>query len=341
MKRAGRTLRAGVIGLGVGEQHIAGYSAHPDCRVVALSDTDPVRCKAMATKYPDLEVLEDPFALLARDDIDVVSIASPDDAHYAQILAAIEHRKHLFVEKPLCLRQEEFGEIRRRLKACPEIALSSNLILRGSPRFIDLRRRIREGELGDLYCLEADYNYGRIEKLISGWRGKIPEYSVMLGGGVHVVDLLLWLTGKRVLEVAAFGNNICTRDTPFRGADAVLAIVRFEDQSMAKVTANFGCVFPHFHRLLAYGTRATFENGVDDARIWRSRDPGVAPERIATAYPGVAKGALIPSFVERILRGTPAEATENDVMHTMDVCFAIDRAVASGKVTPVEWQPLR
>jgi predicted dehydrogenase len=341
MKRAGHALRAGVIGLGVGEQHIAGYRAHPDCRVVALSDTDPGRCKAMAAKYPELEVLEDPFALLARGDIDVVSIASPDDAHYAQIIAALDAGKHLFVEKPVCLGQAEFDEIRRRLKADPEIALSSNLILRASPRFMDLRRRIGAGDLGDLYCLEADYNYGRIAKIISGWRGRIPDYSVMLGGGVHVVDLLLWLTGKRVLEVAAFGNNICTRDTPFRGPDAVLAILRFEDRSMAKVTANFGCVFPHFHRLLAYGTKATFENGFDGARIWRSRDPGAAPERVDTAYPGVAKGALIPAFVERILRGTPAVVTENDVMHTMQVCFAIDRAVASGKVTPVEWEPVR
>ncbi len=336
-----RTLRAGVIGLGVGEQHIAGYRAHRDCRVVALSDTDPERCKAAAAKYPDLDVMEDPFALLARGDIDVVSIASPDDAHYGQIIAAFDGGKHLFVEKPLCLRPEELAGIRARLEANPVLALSANLVLRASPRFVDLRRRVRDGDLGDLYCLEADYNYGRIEKLVSGWRGRIPDYSVMLGGGVHVVDLLLWLTGKRVLEVAAFGNDICTRGTPFRGADTVLAILRFEDRSMAKVTANFGCVFPHFHRLLAYGTRATFENGFDEARIWRSRDPGVAPERVATAYPGVAKGALIPAFVERILSGTPATVTENDVMHTMEVCFAIDKAVASGKVTPVEWEPIR
>lgn len=328
-------LRAGVIGLGVGEQHIAGYRAHPECRVVALCDTDPAKRDAARVKYPDLELHADPFELIDRDDIDVVSIASPDDAHYAQIVAAINAGKHLFVEKPLCLRREEFDDIRRRLAARPGVALSSNLILRAAPRFLDLRRRIRQGDLGEVYCLEADYNYGRIHKILSGWRGRIPEYSVMLGGGVHVVDLLLWLTGKRVVEVAAFGNGICTRGTAFRGPDAVLAILRFEDQTMAKVTANFGCVFPHFHRVLVYGTQGTFENGMDHARLWRSRDREVAPERLDAAYPGAAKGALIPGFVERILRGTPAEVTEEDVMRTMEVCFAIDRAVASGQMTPV------
>ena len=330
-----RILRAGVVGLGVGEQHIAGYRAHPDCRVVALSDIDPARCRAMADKYPELEVLSDPFALLARRDLDVVSIASPDDKHYAQIVAGLEHGKHLFVEKPLCLKREELDDIKRRLRASG-LALSSNLVLRNSPRFLDLRRRLRAGELGEVYHLEADYNYGRIHKIVSGWRGSIPEYSVMLGGGVHVVDLLLWLTGKRVVEVAAFGNNISTRGTAFRSMDAVLAILRFEDRSMAKVAANFGCVFPHFHRLLVYGTQATFENGMDHARLWRSRDQAEQPERIDTEYPGAAKGSLIPAFVERILRGTPAAVTEEEVMRTMEVCFAIDQAVATGQVTPVK-----
>jgi predicted dehydrogenase len=330
-----KKLRAGVVGLGVGEQHVAGYRAHPECEVVALADTDPERCAAMRAKYPGVDVLQDPFELLARKDIDVVSIASPDDKHYEQIVAAIDHGKHLFVEKPICLRLEEFRDVRRRLKASG-LSLSSNLILRASPRFLELRRRIREGAFGELYQLEADYNYGRIHKIISGWRGRIPDYSVVLGGGVHVVDLLLWLAGKRVVEVAAFGNDISTRGTTFRSADAVLAILRFEDRSMAKVTANFGCVFPHFHRVLVYGTKATFENGADAGLVWHSREKDAAPERMTEAYPGAQKGALIPSFVEKILRGTPAAVTEDDVMRTMEVCFAIDRAVASGAMTRVE-----
>lgn len=329
-----RKLRAAVIGLGVGEQHIAGYRAHPECEVVALCDTDLEKAAVVARRHPGIETFTDPFALLARRDIDVVSIASPDDAHYAQILAAIEHGKHMFIEKPLCLRPAELAEIRRRLRGSA-LRYSSNLILRAAPRFADLRRRIGAGELGELYSLEADYNYGRIHKLISGWRGSIAGYSVVLGGGVHVVDLLLWLTGKRVVEVAAFGNGICTRGTDFPGPDMVLAILRFEDQSVAKVTANFGCVFPHFHRLLVYGTQGTFENGMDHARLWRSRDRDTPPERLDTAYPGAPKGELIPSFVESILRGTPAAVTEDEVMRTMDVCFAIDRAAASGQVTRV------
>ncbi len=330
-----RALRAGVIGLGVGEQHLAAYAAHPACRVVAVCDPDPARRASVQSRYPGIDVLADPLELLARPDVDAVSIASPDDAHYAQILAALDHDKHVFVEKPICLEWDELREIRRRLRAKPRLALSSNLVLRMSPRFVDLRRRVRAGELGELYYLEADYNYGRIEKIVDGWRGRIPNYSVTLGGGVHVVDLLLWLSGKRVVEVAAYGNDICTRGTAFGHPDLVAALLRFEDGSVAKVASNFGCVFPHFHRLLVYGTRATFENDFEAARLWRARDPATPPERIDLPYPAVPKGSLIPSFVDRVLGGAPAVVTEDEVFETMAVCFAIDRAAASGRITRV------
>jgi predicted dehydrogenase len=149
------------------------------------------------------------------------------------------------------------------------------------------------------------------------------------------VDLLLWLSGERVVEVAAYGNAICTRDTSFERSDLVAALLRFENGSVAKVASNFGCVFPHFHRLLVYGTRATFENDFDAGRLWRSRDPATAPERIELPYPAVPKGSLIPSFVGRILDGPPAVVTEDDVFETMAVCFAIDHAAASGQITRV------
>ena len=88
---------------------------------------------------------------------------------------------------------------------------------------------------------------------------------------------MTWLAGERVAEVAAFGNRIATAGTGFRFDDMVVAILRFESGLVGKVAANFGCVFPHFHLLLVYGTAATFENGFEGGRIWNSREPDAAP----------------------------------------------------------------
>ncbi len=319
-------LRAGIIGLGVGERHIAGFRAHPACTVTALADIDPAKRAMAAERYPGLALHATAESLIDDPAIDVVAIASYDEAHAAQVLRALDRGKHIFVEKPLCQSATELVRIQEALARRPELRLSSNLILRRAPRFRALKAKIQGGELGRLFHLEADYNYGRIHKILDGWRGKQEYYSVMLGGGVHVVDLLLWLAGERVAEVACFGNRIATEGTGFRFDDLRVAILRFRSGAVAKVAANFGCVFPHFHRLLVYGTAATFENGFDAGRLWRSRDADAAPDLMYEAYPGAAKGDLIPSFIDAILGRGKAEIEECDVLDAMSVCLAIDEA---------------
>ncbi len=322
---------AGVIGLGVGEQHIHGLRRHVSCRVSAVCDFDAGKLEMARERYPEIRRYQRAEELIDDPEIGLVVIASYDDAHYAQVMRAIDAGKHVFVEKPLCTRAEELADIMEALDRNPGVRLSSNTILRKSPRFMQLRQEITAGKLGRIYYAEADYNYGRLEKLHSGWRGRIPEYSVMVGGGVHMVDLLIWLVGRRVVEVHAMGNRICSEGSPFHGMDMALATLRFENDVIAKVTANFGCVYPHFHRVSLYGTESTFENRMDDAIVYRSRDPGTPPVRVGTPYPGVDKGALIPGFIDTVLGSGESDVDESAVFETMSTCFAIDRSLQEGR----------
>ncbi|HZH28332.1 MAG TPA: Gfo/Idh/MocA family oxidoreductase [Azospirillaceae bacterium] len=327
-----RRLNAGVVGLGVGEQHILGYRQHPACTVALVADPDPEKRAQIRERYPDVRVTADPAEVLGAPDIDVVSIASPDDAHCAQVVDGLTNGKHLFIEKPVCLTEAEFAEIEAAAARRPDLRISSNLILRATPRFADLKARIDRGEFGEIYHVEADYNYGRLHKILSGWRGAIPNYSVMLGGGVHMVDMVRWLIGGEATDVAAFGNKICSRDTTFAGNDLTTALIRFDTGATAKVTANFGCVQPHVHKLAVYGTKATFENDFGPARLWTSRDAGEPPAALDTLYKGAPKGALIPGFVDHILGGPPGLVQKTEVFETMRLCFAIDRAAREGRV---------
>lgn len=330
-------LRVGVIGLGVGEQHVEAFRAHSDCRVVAVADPDAAKLAMAARKWPDIVRHERAEAVIDDANIDLICVASPDNAHYEQIVRALRGGKHVFAEKPLCLFAEHTQAIWQVLSTAPALRLSSNTVLRRSPRFRDLRGRIDRGELGDVFMIDADYNYGRLWKLTEGWRGGIKDYSVMLGGGVHIVDLAMWLTARRIVEVHAFGSDIASRGSRFKGSDVVVAAVKFEDGAVGKLAANFGCVEPHFHRLTVYGTQATFENTRGAARLYHSRDPQQQPEELATAYPAVAKGALIPSFVDAILRNGRPDVDENEVFETMAVCHAIDRSLAAGAPVRVSY----
>lgn len=331
MKRLG----VGIIGLGVGERHIAGFRRHPAVDVVALCDINAdVRARARQS-YPDMALLDDADALIDDDRIDIVSIASYDDVHFSQVQRALNRGKHVFVEKPLCLRIDEFQTIKKLLADNPSLRLSSNLVLRASPRFKYLRTLILNGDLGRVFNIEGDYLYGRLEKLTAGWRGSIPDYSVTLGGAIHLIDLILWLTGDRVTEVTAVGNGIASSGSGFRGRDIATALLQFESGLIGTVSANFGCVYPHFHRLIVYGTDGTFENGQGAGLLWRSRDPAAAPEAITAAYPGVDKGDLIPSFVDAVLGNGAAAVTEQDVLSAMAVGLAIDKSLSEKRMVKI------
>ena len=321
-------LRVGIIGMGVGERHIGGFRRHPAAEVVALCDIDPDVRARVSRCYPELAVCDNADALIDDHAIDIVSIASYDDAHYPQVMRALERGKHVFVEKPLCMRVKEFKDICRALADRPNLRLCSNAILRLAARFQQLRVLISAGAFGRLFNVEGDYLYGRLTKLTEGWRGRIPGYSVTLGGAIHLIDLILWLTCDKALEVVALGNGIASRGSPFRGNDMVSALITFQSGMIGKISANFASVHPHFHRLLVYGTEATFENRPEAGLLWSSRDPAVAPGRIDGTYPGVDKGDLIPSFVDAVLGKGEAVVTETDVLAAMAIGLAIDRSLA-------------
>lgn len=284
-------------------------------------------CKGSTSAY---DVLTDPS-------IKVVSIASYDDHHASQVLEALRNKKHVFVEKPLCMTEGELRQIAAELGKDPSLRLSSNTILRASARFRDLRSRIAENELGQLFFVEADYNYGRLNKIQEGWRGRIENYSVMLGGGIHVVDLLSWVVDAPVVEVSAMGNKFCSTESGFAGPDMAVTLLKFSNGVVGKVSANFGCVYPHFHKLSIYGTEATFENRLDGGFIFNSRNPSDPPIKLESDYPGLSKADLIPSFISAIRGEGEAIVAENDVLNTVAVCLAIDKSLKSGQVEKVHY----
>jgi predicted dehydrogenase len=329
-------VKAAVIGLGVGEQHAVAYAEHPSAEVAALCDLDEARLDEIGAAHPQARRTTSPADVLEDPEIDIVSIASYDSDHHPQVMHALERGKHVFVEKPLCQTAEQAREIHAALAARPELVLSSNLVLRASPRFELLKRWIDDGRLGRVYYTEGDYDYGRLWKLTEGWRGDLDSYSVTLGGTIHLIDLLLWLTGDRVLRAQATANRLVTKGTKFRFDDLVVAILELESGAAMKVAANFGCVHPHYHDVQVFGTKGTFVNGLDAATLWTDPGDGARPEPVEAAYPGVRKGHLIRSFVDAVVGDGEPLVTAGEVFHVLATCFAIDRAAETGVAVEVE-----
>ncbi|MCB9721109.1 MAG: Gfo/Idh/MocA family oxidoreductase [Candidatus Omnitrophica bacterium] len=327
-----KPLKVGVIGLGVGQAHVEAYDRHPQVNIFALCDLAEEKRAWALESYPEAGFTSSAEEILTDPRIDVVSICSYDDIHYEQIMLALEHNKHVFVEKPLCLKSEHARDIRRALDEKPHLKISSNLILRKCPRFIALREKILAGDFGELFCIEGDYNYGRLWKVTEGWRGQLEFYSIVLGGGVHIIDLFLWLTGSRVKEVTAYGNQIASRGTQFRYPDLVSAILQFENGMTGKLTVNYGCMQPHFHNLMIYGTGATYVNDLEYGRLYTSRDPLQPFTKMTQPYPGVHKGDLLDDFIAAIGEDREPQITKTDIFDAISICLAIEKSINHGPV---------
>jgi predicted dehydrogenase len=332
------SLGVGVVGLGVGERHARAFAAHPSCELRSLFDLDRARADSLAAALPPARPADSYAAMLADPAIDVVAIASFDDAHYEQVTAALDAGKHVFVEKPLSRTLEELSDIKRRWTTAGErLHLGSNLVLRAAPAYVWLRDQVRAGRFGEIYSFDGDYLYGRIHKITGGWRGGVDNYSVIEGGGVHLIDLLLWVTGQRPVAVTAAANKIATRGSSFRYNDFVTATFEFASGLIARITANFGCVQPHQHVVRVFGTQATFAYDDSGPRWWQSRDPQHAAAPIELSALPADKGALVPGFVSAIVNDLDDRDETQAVFDGIAICIAADRAAASGQRQHIEY----
>ncbi len=334
-------IRAGVIGLGIGAQHAQSLYARDDVELVVICDVDRARLEEVGGRFSDVRLSTAWDEVVADPDLDVIIVATHDGDHGAHVVAALQHGKHVFVEKPLCTTEGQLSEIRDILRSQPRLRMSSNLVLRREPRFLELHERVRGGQLGVPFLLEGSYDYGRIHKLTDGWRGRETAYSVMHGGGIHLIDLLTWLKeDAAVEEVVAQGSGLGSADTAYGGRDLINALLRFSDGSLGRVTANFACVTPHHHQVSVYGTLGTFQQSHHGAGYFWRRD--VATPSVTTTgspaglehdhhnYPVALKSALTEAFVDR-LQGRPSECpTANEVLEVMCVSLAVEASLTRG-----------
>ena len=320
-----KTLGVGVIGLGVGEHHLKTYFENSHCKVIWACDLSLDKLNQFSALYPDVQFTTNADDVLSDTRVKLVSIASFDNYHCEQIVRAIETGKHVFAEKPLCLTHTELVRIQEALGTNPDVRLSANMVLRACPRFKRVAKAIKLGEFGEIIFAEADYLWGRREKLINGWRNEVSAYSIILGAAVHMVDLIVWMLGEKPIEVVAYGNNIATKGSSFKPDSFAVMLLQFQNGFVAKVTGNGVCVHPHFHGLKLYGTEKTVVHDLRGGMLINS--PGDTLDNISEltgAYPAREfRAEILISFIDSIVgnRDQPI-VTEQEIFDVMNICLS-------------------
>ncbi len=330
-----KPIRAGVIGLGVGEQHLKSYQAIENCEVTAICDIDERHLNAIGDGYGVGLRSTDYSTVTENPDIDVVSICSYDDCHAEQAISALNNGKHIMVEKPVALHRRQAEAILKAQQASG-LNITSNLILRESPRFQEVRNQVRAGDFGDIFYMEGDYIHEVLAKITEGWRGKMDFFCITYGGGIHLIDLMRWIIGQEITEVSAMGNNVLSRDSAYKYEDCITSLLRFEGGATAKSLTTLGPKRTKFHALNVYGSKKTFINDIPNAKLFDGDEPE-NEQSVTTPYISMKKGDLLPDFVQAVREGREPNVTTKDVFRIMDVCFASWEALQQQRTIKVNY----
>ena len=199
-------IRIGVIGCGAGRFHAQQYASMPDVELVALAGLEPDRCRQIAEQHHIPHVYGDYAELVARPDVDGVSVCVPNHLHAPMTIAALEAGKHVLVEKPLAASVAE-GEAMAEAAARTGRVLMTvfNRRFRNDSQIV--KRHVEAGALGQIYF--ARTGWLRDQGIPGGAGGWFTDKARSGGGclidlGVHMLDLALWLMGQpRVESVSA------------------------------------------------------------------------------------------------------------------------------------------
>ena len=334
-----KIIKAGVIGLGVGAHQARTISAHPDCQLVWICDLNSERLSEIGSELTEAKQTLDDQDIFNDPDIDLICIASYDEFHYRQVISALNNGKHVYVEKPICLKKNEIQDIHKILKANSNLQLSSNMVLRTCPLFNKVREALRSQKMGAIYYLEADYFWGRKEKMVSGWRAETDFYSIVHGAAVHMIDLALWITGKKPISVQAIGSRIVAADTPQMHNDFAVLLLKFKDQMSVKISAHGGCVHPHFHSLKVFGKNTSFIHD-STGTVWvDSSNPKQVFRSERAEYPAkIMRSEALISFVNSLLSfDQNVLVPSEDVFNVMNICLAAELAINSGQTETIEY----
>jgi len=336
----------GIVGAGViGALHAEAIGLVPRARLAAVTDVVPESAKELAGRYgctaePDLA------ALLARPDVEVVSVCVPSGLHAEVAAMAAAAGKHLVIEKPIDVTLEAAD---RLIAAADAAGVTMTVISqhRFDTGLDELRRLLDSGALGTLLLGEASTKWYRTQGYYDSaqWRGTwAMDGGSLMNQGVHYVDLLRWCMGP-VAEVTA----VCaTQAHQVEVEDTALAIVRFASGALATIVSSTA-VYPGFsQRLEITGTEGTV--AVEDGRIvlraLRSGPPGPgepagpAGQADAAAYAGgidpASHAAQIADLLGAIDQGRQPSVTAQSARDTLEIVCAVYDSARSGRTVVLQ-----
>lgn len=247
-----KKLNIGVISCSAMAQiHMKAIMDNPNTELAMLCDINETLLHGAADKFGVEKIAVDYRDVLSSPEIDAVIVVTPDQTHREITVAALEAGKHVLCEKPMALTLDDCkAMIGAAAKAKAKMMVGQ--ICRYTPGFIEAKKLIDRGVIGELFFVETEYahDYAHIDV---EWRLD-PLRHGFLGGGCHAVDLARWIAGDPE-EVFAYANHKMLPNYPTD--DCTIAVMKFPNNVIGKVFVSTGCKRNYTMRSVFYGSKGT------------------------------------------------------------------------------------
>ncbi len=324
-----KTLKVANIGMKFGMSHVEGAMQY-GAEIAALCDNNEENLRFAGERYniPAEKWVSD-YRELLESDVDVVTVAVPDQQHRQLSCEFLRAGKNVLCEKPLALTREDLLAIIEAEDAS-DAKFMVGQICRFTPAFEKAKQLIDEGVLGELYFVESEYAHDYM-KLCDNWRADPLRHGV-IGGGCHAVDLLRWLAGDPQ-EVFAYGTHRLLPMVSYD--DATVAVMKFGENLMGKVFVSTGCKRDYTMRTVIYGTKGTLicDNTSPTMTLFTVDEEGVTKEPQVLPVEVNNHNAFkeFAVFADAIINQTPVLTDAREGAKTVAVCLAIVESAKTGK----------
>jgi predicted dehydrogenase len=281
----GKTIRIGIIGAGFARTtQIPGFRDCMGARIVVIASKHRERAEDVAKEFGIEHVASDWQELIARDDVDLVSVVTPPATHMEITLAALDSGKAVLCEKPMAMNAAEAKRMTERAREAGVLALIDHEL-----RFLKSRRTMRSilssGAIGRVrhcnYVFRSDYR-GVLDRPWDWWSDEKMGGGTLGAIGSHVIDSFRWMLGTEISAVSSMlASHITERPDKSTGSmrpvtsdDEAKLHFRFADSALTEKATGAAALSvvesgSYENRLEIFGTTGALmvqETG----ELWRS-----------------------------------------------------------------------
>ena len=237
--RGGR-VRFGVIGTGSrGQYHMRNLLSVPNAGITALCDNYAHNLDKASAIAPGAKRYDDYRRLLEDPEVDAVYIATPIVLHAKQAKLAADYGKDILIEKPLAMTSDEGQEV---IEYCESkgVKIAAGFMMRFGSHVMSMKKAIADGKIGTVVS-----GYSQFTLWLPYEPGNWRQCKAKAGGGammdlsVHTIDLMEYITGMRVTEVASMNEKIAFPEPQYDVEDTSTILMRMENGAQCVVQSNF------------------------------------------------------------------------------------------------------